>query len=114
MRWPFRSRGAARVQGDGPGEEAVRPSGEWRELPAATSVLRPQPTANSRGFVRTLPSRWRQPAVLAPLGHDVAAEPPGGRGPAPAAGAAPPAAAPHRPPAGPAGEAATGQPVTGR
>ena len=114
MRWPFRSRGAARVQGDGPGEEAVRPSGEWRELPAATSVLRPQPTANSRGFVRTLPSRWRQPAVLAPLGHDVTADAPSGSVAGLAVGVDLPAGVTQRPPAGPAGEAATGQPVTGR
>jgi hypothetical protein len=114
MRWPFRSRGAARVQGDGPGEEAVRPSGEWRELPAATRVLRPQPTANSRGFVRTLPSRWRQPAVLAPLGHDVTADAPSGSVAGLAVGVDLPAGVTQRPPAGPAGEAATGQPVTGR
>ena len=114
MRWPFRSRGAARVQGDGPGEEAVRPSGEWRELPAATSVLRPQPTANSRGFVRTLPSRWQQPAVLAPLGHDVTADAPSGSVAGLAVGVDLPVGVTQRPPARPASEAATGQPVTGR
>src|ERR1019366_8784493 len=114
MRWPFRSRGAARGRGAGPGEEAVRPSGQWRELPAATSVLRPQPTANSRGFVRTLPSRWQQPAVLAPLGHDVTADAPSGSVAGLAVGVDLPAGVTQRPPAGPAGEAATGQPVTGR
>ena len=99
MRWSFRSRGTAPAQAGGPGEQAVRPSGQWRELPAATSVLRPQPTANSRGFVRTLPSRWQQPAVLAPLGHDVTADAPGGSVTGLAVGVDLPATGFPRPPA---------------
>src|ERR1700680_1097528 len=118
MRWPFRSRGTVLAEGDGPGHEAVRPSGQWRELPAATSVLHPQPTADSRGFVRTLPSRWQQSAALAPLGHDVTADAPGGLVAGLAGGVAPPAGADspvgvagHRP-AIPADEVATERPVT--
>jgi len=119
MRWPFRSRGTAQADGSGPGDQAVRPSGQWRELPAAASVLPPQPTANSRGFVRTLPSRWQQPAVLAPLSHEVTADAPGGLvsglavGVAPPAGVGSPSGVAGRRSASPADEVATERPVTG-
>jgi hypothetical protein len=119
MRWPFRGRGTAQAEGDGPGHEAVRPSGQWRELTTATSVLPLQPTADSSRFVRTLPSRWQQSAVLAPLGHDVTADAPGGLvaglavGVAPPAGAGSPVGVAGRRPAIPADEVVTERPVTG-
>src|SRR6266851_1955522 len=119
MRWPFRSRGTAQADGSGHGDQAVRPSGQWRELPAAASVVPPQPTANSRAFVRTLPSRWQQPAVLALLGHEVTADAPGGLvsglavGVAPPAGVGSPSGMPRRRSASPADEAALERPVTG-
>src|SRR6266851_932923 len=119
MRWPFRSRGTAQADGSGHGDQAVRPSGQWRELPAAASVVPPQPTANGRAFGRTLPSRWQQPAVLALLGHEVTADAPGGLvsglavGVAPPAGVGSPSGMPRRRSASPADEAALERPVTG-
>ncbi len=96
MRWPLRSRATARPEGKsrpeatarpdgtrqaerkGSGRDVERPFGQWRALPAVARVLGSPPTADSRGFVRTLPSRWQQAAVLAPLGHDVTTAAPGG------------------------------------
>ena len=69
---------ARRPDREGSAEDVARPFGQWRALPALARVLGSQPTADSRGFVRTLPSRWQQAAVLAPLGHDVTARAPGG------------------------------------
>src|SRR5215472_15477689 len=78
MRWPLRRRRDVRPEGTGPDEDVARPSGQWRELPAVGDLLPPQPTAGSREFVQTLPSRWQQPPVLGRLGHDVTAQAPGG------------------------------------
>ena len=37
-----------------------------------------QPTAGSASFVRNLPTRWQQPPILGPLGHDVRTDAPSG------------------------------------
>jgi hypothetical protein len=114
MRWPLRRRAAAPAGGNGAAEAAVRPLGQWRGLPAVARALGPQPTAGSRGFAATLPSRWQQPAALGPLGHDLTAEAPGGLVSGLARGTDlppgnPPAARVPRTPSGPP---AMGEPVT--
>ena len=79
MRWIRRRRGASGDVGASKVPEAPRrPVGAWRESDPAMRVSADQPTAGSAGFVRALPTRWRQAPILGPLGHDVRPDGPSG------------------------------------
>lgn len=58
-----------------------RPEGAWRELTGPTGVTGGPLAGGNTRFVRTLPSRWQQPQILGPLGHDVRPDIPGGLAP---------------------------------
>jgi hypothetical protein len=93
MRWPFRrssgvNSGSA-TQVDQPEQldatptrtppsQAVAAQAEaWRDLPGM-SLLGAMPSATDTGFSQSLPSRWRTPPALGPLGHEVRTDVPGG------------------------------------
>jgi hypothetical protein len=63
----------------GPGFEAGRPSGAWRELPAIQRTVGPAPlVAPNRVFKAGLAAAKPAPTALAPLGHDRGLESPAG------------------------------------
>lgn len=86
MRWPFSSRGGSGTfarEGAAQPEPARGTPGAgrapaWQSLESPTGVLGAMPTLADAAFSRTLPSRWAVPAVLAPLGHDLRPDAPGG------------------------------------
>src|SRR5215207_4836885 len=73
MRWPFRRRKPA-------AEPIARPHREWARLaPLAPVGLRPEPeVASTSAFQSRLATRWQQPPILEPLGHEVSLSAPPG------------------------------------
>src|SRR5688572_29806718 len=75
--WPFRRRARDADETPAGQEQAqaapARPEREWAGLPALHPVgLRSEPTLTDSGrFEAGLATRWRPPAILEPLGHEV-------------------------------------------
>ena len=69
MRWPFRRR----REGTEQAPATSRPSREWAGVAPLRPVgLRPEPeVASAARFQSTLATRWQQPPILAPLGHEL-------------------------------------------